>query len=524
MFAVTYVCEKLFSTMKIVNIKFRSGLTDKYLRDQLRLADDNNARSESAVRISYKICHEIAKELKTLNESEFIKRCLIILADELCPHQSTQIKRIPNLTGPVDNNDATLQRNRNKTAGRIDGCHGDCNVSLGKSRDGFELNELHQLLLYADEVNMLRENPQAIRENTEILLEASYLESERDEGDVLAREFQSRRTVAEEEDEYEDVRWESMDNIEECLGHGFRISGPLHGYEWIKSIVSGDIHSGYLVRISFFIHSVYVRPAQTALIERGRSFGAGESSNTSPQRYVKDTAKITKYYQIGVVKRHDVLRETFSQESWHTLHDGNAALARRLYQERYPQRQCPDRKTFVRLHYRLLVIFIHTSNSAVIFIEIFNTIVILIGTFNSAIISSSPCNFVVIFEIFNSTFIFIDPFNAVVNLFDIFNSDVIFIDTFISVVIFTDTFNSIVIFFHIFHSSVIFIDTFNSVVIFNTFNSAIIFFDTVNSVVTFFDTFNSAVISIDTFNIVIFTAMFNSAVIFIVMFNSSAIL
>ncbi|KAJ4441123.1 hypothetical protein ANN_10973 [Periplaneta americana] len=33
--------------------------------------------------------------------------------------------------------------------------------------------------------------------------------------------------------------------------------------------------------------------------------------------------------------------------------NGNAALARRLYQERYPQRQCPDRKTFVRLHYRL---------------------------------------------------------------------------------------------------------------------------------------------------------------------------
>ncbi|KAJ4426948.1 hypothetical protein ANN_26747 [Periplaneta americana] len=33
--------------------------------------------------------------------------------------------------------------------------------------------------------------------------------------------------------------------------------------------------------------------------------------------------------------------------------DCNAALARRLYQERYPQRQCPDRKTFIRLHYRL---------------------------------------------------------------------------------------------------------------------------------------------------------------------------
>ncbi|KAJ4441852.1 hypothetical protein ANN_11711 [Periplaneta americana] len=37
MFATTYVCEKLFSTMKIVKIKFRSRLTDKYLRDQLRL-------------------------------------------------------------------------------------------------------------------------------------------------------------------------------------------------------------------------------------------------------------------------------------------------------------------------------------------------------------------------------------------------------------------------------------------------------------------------------------------------------
>ena len=38
MFATTYVCEKLFSTMKIVKTKFRSRLTDKYLRDQLRLA------------------------------------------------------------------------------------------------------------------------------------------------------------------------------------------------------------------------------------------------------------------------------------------------------------------------------------------------------------------------------------------------------------------------------------------------------------------------------------------------------
>ncbi|KAJ4428410.1 hypothetical protein ANN_24447 [Periplaneta americana] len=68
-------------------------------------------------------------------------------------------------------------------------------MKVQDNREGLELNGLHQLLVYADDMNMLGANPQTIRESTGILLEARGLEVNPEKTQVNKSSLHCRTTL-----------------------------------------------------------------------------------------------------------------------------------------------------------------------------------------------------------------------------------------------------------------------------------------------------------------------------------------
>lgn len=84
----------MYASLSEEDIQFQIESLSKQLRSQQNLFKQQDATAANATKASYMIAHKIAKSNKTFGEGEFVKDCLQVAADVLCPDKKKLFESI----------------------------------------------------------------------------------------------------------------------------------------------------------------------------------------------------------------------------------------------------------------------------------------------------------------------------------------------------------------------------------------------------------------------------------------------